>query len=195
VSAADGKGRRGAEITGRADPGVVQQISELISNEDRKQSVDRAVGVLEEMHFAASTMPSGHYLLIGCTPDRVVDHERPPVPFVLKVLYLGPHPELVVAFTSQQRANDFGIVGQPIVWDPTPVTTADGSEPVSDGTTIFREFDPSGGIGPSPPPSGVRHFLRGYLVPPSPSVIDSRVPPDGQMPSARSLVQVGEEPI
>jgi hypothetical protein len=191
LSSPDQRGRRDAEIVGTASPGVVEQLSELVDNDDRKQSVDDATGVLEQVHFGTSSVPSGHYLLIRCTPERPGLERDGLSAFTLAVRYLGPDPELVVAITTQQRANDFGIVGQPIVWDPTPVVTTDGSEPVSDGTTIFREFDPRL-AGDGPVAAGLRHFLRGYVLPASPSVIGNQLPRQ-ELPTARSLLQVGAE--
>lgn len=191
MSLPDRRGRRRAEIAGTASTGVVEQLCELIDNEDRKQAVDGASGVLEEVHFGTSSVPSGYYLLIRCTPDPTAEGHDGAGAFIVTVLYLGPHPKWVVAMTNQRRANDFGMVGEAIVWDPTPVVTTDGSQPLSNRTTIFREFDPQVEDGP-PVPAGVRHFLRGYVVPASPSVIGNQVP-TSEHPTARSLFEISQE--
>ncbi|MGH3906710.1 MAG: hypothetical protein ACRDTE_21405 [Pseudonocardiaceae bacterium] len=103
------KGRRLATIHGIATAIEAEQLQELFANPDIRQAVGGAFGVLETMWFDDSDLNhlSGSYLLqsfdeIGAPPQGNGEgHVR----FKLRVLYLGPDPELVTVYTPRQLSN------------------------------------------------------------------------------------------
>lgn len=132
-------------ISGQTTVASAHLLSEMLSNPDRRQTVQDHVGVLEHIQFSGLVgMFSGWYVL---DPGEVIAERpwsiTPYMPFSVSGLWIRR--ELVVTHSSRQLANDFGLVGQSIVAAPFWNEDAGGGQMLVtiDGTTVAREYDPT----------------------------------------------------
>lgn len=191
------KGRRLATILGVATAVEAEQLREFFANPDIRQAVGGAFGIVETMWFDDSDLDhlSGSYLLQSfdeIDTSRQDDGEGR-VRFKLRVLYLGPDPELVTVYTPRQLSNAYGLRGQSIIWD----SSYSGTEPtagmdLSDPSIVVREYDAQTEWGgPS-----ISRYMRGFLAPDFELSVDrsrTLAPGDRAIP-AESLEMVGKAP-
>lgn len=144
-------GQRSAQVAGLLPWPAVQQLTEMLDNPERQQTIGAATGILEQLWFDDELLStySGWYLLQTCqlsaTRENSLQSLAGLVPFTLKCSFLGASREAIVVSSSRQIPNDFGIVGVPIVVDPFANENTDGSGAWltvdAGGTTLMREYD------------------------------------------------------
>ena len=191
------KGRRLATILGVATAVEAEQLREFFANPDIRQAVGGAFGILETMWFADSDLDhlSGSYLLQSFDEIDALrqDDGEGHVRFKLRVLYLGPDPELVTVYTPRHLSNAYGLRAQSIIWD----SSYSGTEPtagmdLSDPSIVVREYDAQTEWGE---PS-ISRYMRGFLAPDYELSVDrsrTLAPGDRAIP-AESLEMVGKAP-
>ncbi|HVM53571.1 MAG TPA: hypothetical protein VM262_10285 [Acidimicrobiales bacterium] len=174
-----------------------EQLREFFANPDIRQAVGGAFGIQETIWFDDSDLGhlSGSYLLQSFQEidTSAQDDAEGRVRFKLRVLYLGPDPELVTVYTPRQLSNAYGLRGQSIIWD----SYYSGTEPtagmdLSDPSIIVRAYDAQTEWGePSIP-----RYMRGFLAPDFELSTDSSrtLAPGEQAIPAESLEAVGKAP-
>lgn len=139
-------GERDAQISGQLPWSQAQQLSELVDNPERRQTVGKASGVLEQLYFDDSLLApfSGSYLLVsfGLQPQQV-NSLSSLAPFSLKCVYLANR-DIVVARSSRQLTNDFFLLGQSLIVDPFWNEDATGANALLvavGGSVVAREYE------------------------------------------------------
>ncbi len=144
------QGQRAGAFTGVMQWGQAQQLSELVDNPVLQQTEGPSVGVPETLWFDDVLLAqfSGRYLLQNF--DLLGDWQWAghgidyPVAFALRCVFLGANRQIVVAMSSRQLGNDFGLTGVSVFVDPfwNEDPTGAGSLLVSvAGSLVAREYE------------------------------------------------------
>lgn len=137
-------GARGVTVGGVLDWPQAEQLSELVANDARRQTVGADTGVLVYVYADDVRLHpfNGWVLLQSMSLNASYEHsiENWPVPFALNAVHLGAHRQVVVTRSDRDRTNSFGLDSQAIVADPF----VGGSFVRSPGgTLVTREYDPN----------------------------------------------------
>lgn len=141
-------GQRDAQISGQLPWVQAQQLSELVDNPERRQTVGKASGVMEPLYFDDNLLGpfSGPYLLVSAPlQPQQVNSLSGFTPFSLKCVFLGANREIVVACSSRQLRNDFGFYGPSgVIVDPFWSEDPAGGQSLlvaAGGTVVTREYE------------------------------------------------------
>lgn len=147
TSAPDNQGAREVRISGFADWGLVEALSEMLANEHRRLTFGSMSGVLERVWCDDRLLRSfsGWYLLASLAlPAQQQDSLSDIVGFTLSCTHLGAGRRAVVTRSYVARLNDFSVSGSGVLVQPFWGDDATGEPFETDpgGTAFAREYDP-----------------------------------------------------